>query len=218
MPLGGRHYLRARDHLGALVCHRGPQEDLLHIRRTEPGRDSQGCKAQPAASGQDHARERARPLLLQMSRLQAFRMCAAVALAIVGAVVPAAGSASSLPSAERVVGNAPIEPAYDDFDGTITYLLTPNRLAPLNPSNPLQGLNHNAVAPLYLIVYPPGTPGIFNCMGVPGNCPDHDATIAGVATSVRPAVYGTDPAAVPGHDHLVGLPHTGDFNFAWHVY
>jgi hypothetical protein len=145
-------------------------------------------------------------------------MCAAVALAIVGAVAPAAGSASSLPSGERVVGNASIEPAYDDFDGTITYLLTPNRLAPLNPSNPLQGLNHNAVAPLYLIVYPPSTPGIFNCMGVPGNCPDHDATIAGVATSVRPAVYGTDPAAVPGHDHLVGLPHTGDFNFAWHVY
>lgn len=139
-------------------------------------------------------------------------------MAVVGAAMPVAASASSLPSGERVVGNASIEPAYDDFNGSITYLLTPNKLAPLNPSNPLLNLNHNAVAPLYLIVYPPGTPGIFNCMGNPGNCPDHDPTIAGVATSVRPAVYGTNPLAVPGHDHLVGLPHTGDFNFAWHVY
>ena len=146
------------------------------------------------------------------------RLLLAIGLAAIAAVTPMAGSAASLPSGERVHGNASIEPAYDDYDGSITYLLTPNRLAPLSPTNPLLNLNGHAVAPLYLIVYPPGTAGTFNCMGVPGNCPDHDATIAGVATSVRPAVYGTDASAVPGHDHLVGLPHTGDFNFAWHVY
>ena len=146
------------------------------------------------------------------------RLGLVLALAAIAAVIPMAGLAGSLPSGERVVGNASIEPAYDDATGTITYLLTPNRLAPLSPTNPLLNLDSHAVAPLYLIVYPPGTKGTFNCMGVPGNCPDHDGAIAGVATSVRPAVYGTDAAAVPGHDHLVGLPHTGDFNFAWHVY
>lgn len=146
------------------------------------------------------------------------RLFFVAALAAVAAVMPVAATASALPSGERVVGNASIEPAYDDASGSITYLLTPNRLAPLSSTNPLLNLNSHAVAPLYLVVYPPGTPGVFNCMGVPGNCPDHDPTIAGVATSVRPSVYGTDPSAVPGHDHLVGLPHTGDFNFAWHVY
>src|SRR2546429_9021146 len=76
----------------------------------------------------------------------------------------------------------------------------------------------HAVAPLYLIVYPPGTPGTFNCMGAPGNCPDHGGVIAGVPTQVMPSVYGTDPSAVPGHDHLVGMPRTGDFNGPWRVF
>jgi hypothetical protein len=111
-----------------------------------------------------------------------------------------------------------IEPAYNDYDGSIIYLLTPNRLAPLGPNNPINNVNSHAIAPLFLVVYPPGTPGTFNCMGVPGNCPDHDGAIAGVATSVVPSVYGTNPGAVPGHDHLVGVRPTGDFNVPWHVY
>lgn len=152
-----------------------------------------------------------------MKRFRAFRSFA-VAFAMIAAALPAAASATALPSGERVAGNTSIEPAYDDSNGTITYLLTPNRLAPLGANNPINGLNSHAVAPLYLVVYPPRTPGIFNCMGVPGNCPDHDAAIAGVATQVVPSVYGSDPGAVPGHDHLVGLPRTGDFNVAWHVY
>jgi len=133
-------------------------------------------------------------------------------------LVPFSAVAAALPSGERIVGDASIEPAYNDYDGTIIYLLTPNRLAPLGPNNPINTVNPNAVAPLYLIVYPPGTPGTFNCMGVPGNCQDHDPTIAFVATSVVPSVYGADPNAVPGHDHLVGMPRTGDFNVPWHVY
>lgn len=141
-----------------------------------------------------------------------------LALAACTALAPLDAAAAAPPSGERVLGNATIEPAYDDSGAGIVYLLTPNRLAPLNPTQPINGVNSHAVAPLFLVVYPPGTGGTFNCMGVPGNCPDHDPTIAGVATGVMPNVYGTDPSSVPGHDHLVGLPRTGDFNVAWHVY
>src|SRR5260370_59788 len=121
-------------------------------------------------------------------------------------------------TAAGAAANARIGLAENDFDGTFVCRLTPNRLAPLGPSNPINGVNTHAVAPLYLIVYPPGTPGTFNCMGAPGNCPDHGGAIAGVATSVMPGVYGANPSAIPGHDHLVGMPHTGDFNVPWHVY
>lgn len=139
-------------------------------------------------------------------------------LVICVALYPFNVFADSLPTGETALGNTKIEPAYNDYNGGIVYLLTPNRLAPLNPTQPINGVNPHAVAPLFLIVYPPGTPGTFNCMGVPGNCPDHDSAIANVATAVMPDVYGTNPAAVPGHDHLVGLPLAGDFNVPWHVY
>jgi hypothetical protein len=140
-----------------------------------------------------------------------------VALAMLG-LLPSNVGADTLPSGERALGNATVEPAYNDLDGSIVYLLTPNRLAPLGADNPINAVNANAVAPLYLIVYPPGTPGTFNCMGVPGNCPDHGGVIAGVATSVESSVYGSDPGLVPGHDHLIGMPRTGDFNVPWHVW
>lgn len=146
------------------------------------------------------------------------RTVVAVGLAAAAALIPIAAAADTSPTGERALGNATIEPAYDDFDGSTVFLLTPNRLAPLVPNNPINGVDAHAVAPLYLVVYPPGTAGTFDCMGVPGNCPDHDGVIAGLATSVRPGVYGTNAAAVPGHDHLVGMPHTGDFNVPWHVY
>jgi hypothetical protein len=142
----------------------------------------------------------------------------ALASAIFAAAIPIVSQAALPPSGERQLGNVAIEPAYDDPNGNVIFLLTPNRLAPLNPTQPINGVNPHAVAPLFLVVYPPGTPGTFNCMGVPGNCPDHNPTIASVATAVLPGVYGSDAAAVPGHDHLVGMPHTGDFNVPWHVY
>ena len=129
-------------------------------------------------------------------------------------------TASGLPSGERFVGNAAqghgaaIEPAYDYNTGNLTYILTPTG-APF-PSK----ANANAVAPLFIVVYPASYPGwTLSCMGVPGNCPDHDGLIAGAATAIEPGVYGSDPAAVPGHDHLIGLANTGgDWNVAWHVY
>jgi hypothetical protein len=155
---------------------------------------------------------------MMINRFQLNRAFLASALAAVACVVPVAGSADALPSGEHLLGNVAIEPAYDDYNGSIVYLLTPNRLAPLGANNPINNVNPHAVAPLYLVVYPPGTAGTFNCMGVPGNCPDHDGAIAGVATGVMPDVYGTDASRVPGHDHLVGMPRTGDFNVAWRVY
>ena len=99
-----------------------------------------------------------------MFRVGAVRIGLVLALAAVAAVAPVAGSAAAVPSGERVLGNASIEPAYDDYNGAFTYLLTPNRLAPLGANNPINKVNNHAVAPLYLVVYPPGTPGIFNCM------------------------------------------------------
>jgi hypothetical protein len=142
--------------------------------------------------------------------------------AMVTALVVAAGpaQATGLPTGERFLGNASqgrgavIEPAYDLNTGALTYILTPTG-APF-PS----AANEHAVAPLYIVVYPSTYPGwTLSCMGVPGNCPDHDGLIAGAATAVEPGVYGTDPGAVPGHDHLIGLAKSGgDWNVAWHVW
>jgi hypothetical protein len=122
----------------------------------------------------------------------------------------------SNPTGEREVGKAAVEPAYDDVTGELIYILTPEK-APL-PTH----ANAHAIAPLYIVAYPQGsavaTGQALNCEGVPGNCPDHDGLIAQVATSAEPGVYGSDPAAVPGHDHLLAPPAGhGDFNVAWEV-
>ena len=123
-------------------------------------------------------------------------------------------ASSTLPSGERHFGQVSVEPAYNSVTGTLIFLLTPD-----NAPNPSHANAAHATAPLYLVEYPPGsTVGTMNCMGVPGNCPDHDGAVAGLATNVMPGVYGTNPAAVPGHDHLVAPPASGgDFNIAWEV-
>jgi hypothetical protein len=125
----------------------------------------------------------------------------------------AQATSSALPSGERLLGQSSIEPAYEDVSGRLIFLSTPIR-SPF-PTH----TSEHAVAPLYLVEYPPGsTVGTMNCMGVPGNCPDHDIEVATAATTIMPLVYGTDPAAVPGHDHLVSGPAShGDFNVAWEV-
>lgn len=135
-------------------------------------------------------------------------------------VVPAAtGDPPPPPSGEHVVGHGhgkvAIEPTYDDMTGNIIYLSTPFQNGKLANTH----TNYHSVAPLYLVEYPPGsTVGTLNCMGIPGNCPDHDLAVASVATSIMPGVYGTDPTALPGHDHLVAPPASkGDFNVAWEV-
>ena len=127
--------------------------------------------------------------------------------------VSLATAAASLPSGERLLGQVSIEPAYDDQTGTLVYLATP-----IKSPFPTHTSSH-AVAPLYLVEYPPGSNvGTLNCMGVPGNCPDHDGEVAGAAVQIMPGVYGNDPTVVPGHDHLVATPASGgDFNVAWEV-
>jgi len=123
------------------------------------------------------------------------------------------------PSGERLVGQSLIEPAYDDLTGEIIYLLTPQ-----NSPFPTHTSEH-AVAPLYLVLYPPGSTVLnshnLNCAH---NCPDHDNLVAAVGTGSIPggppgipSVYGTNPLAVPGHDHLVAHGAHGDFNVAWDV-
>jgi hypothetical protein len=119
-------------------------------------------------------------------------------------------AASGIPTGETQLGKTLIEPAYDDITGNIIYLLTPEK-APF----PTHTSTH-AVAPLWLVEYPVGsTVGTLNCMGVPGNCPDHDGAVAGAAAQFMPNVYG---AGTIGHDHLVAPPgHQGDFNISWEV-
>lgn len=128
-----------------------------------------------------------------------------------GAPAASIAATPTIVSGERQFGGASVEPAYDDQTGTLVYLLTPQG-APF----PSKANAAHATAPLYLVEYPAGsTAGIVNCMGVPGNCPDHDAEVAGFAMGMQPTVYG---AGVIGHDHLVAPPASGgDFNVAWEV-
>jgi hypothetical protein len=146
--------------------------------------------------------------------LRAVKVIAVAATSIVVAGVGVApASSDGLPSGERLVGHghAAVEPAYNADTGALMYLLTPAG-APLPAIS-----NSHARSPLYLVEYPPGYDGTLNCMGVPGNCPDHDGLVAGVATGAMPSVYGTDPTALPGHDHIADPPGAPDWNVAWEV-
>jgi hypothetical protein len=122
-------------------------------------------------------------------------------------------AASGIATGERTVGNQSIEPAYNADSGELMFLLTPEG-APL-PSK----ANGHATSPLYLVEYPIGSTaagsGAYNCAGVPGNCPDHDANVANAAAGIMPAVYGH---GVLGHDHIADPPGKPDFNVAWEVW
>jgi len=99
-------------------------------------------------------------------------------------------------SGQRAYGQVTIEPAVDDATGNEIFLHTPNNV-PM-PSHAAQ----RAHAPLYMVLYPTASTidaNILNCQ--PTNC-DHAQTFA---------------YPLKGHDHLVGMPHTGDFNVAWDV-
>ncbi len=110
----------------------------------------------------------------------------------------AASSNAQLPwfSGQRAFGQATVEPAVDLATGDEIFLLTPNN-TPM-PVNAAQ----RAHAPLFLVLYPEASTidaDTLNCQ--PTNC-DHAQTFA---------------YPLKGHDHLVGVPHTGDFNVAWDV-
>jgi hypothetical protein len=151
---------------------------------------------------------------MESGKLSKFRLglLAPVFVTLVIAV-PHATASDPLPTGEVTLGQATIEPAYNDIDGTLIYLLTPNK------AHENANAAH-AVAPLYLIMYPTsaaGLAGTVNCQHQPAdNCPDHGPAVSGLAQAAVPSVYS---AGVWGHDHLVAAPPSppaaGDFNIAW---
>lgn len=99
-------------------------------------------------------------------------------------------------SGQRTFGQVTIEPAVDAATGNEIFLLTPNNVPLPSKAAP------RAHAPLFLVLYPASSTidaNTLNCQ--PVNC-DHVQTFA---------------YPLMGHDHLVGVPHTGDFNVAWDV-
>jgi hypothetical protein len=99
-------------------------------------------------------------------------------------------------SGQRAYGQVTVEPAVDDATGNEIFLHTPNNVPMPSHAAP------RAHAPLYLVLYPTASSidaNTLNCQ--PTNC-DHAQTFA---------------YPLKGHDHLVGVPHTGDFNVAWDV-
>lgn len=130
------------------------------------------------------------------------RMTALAAAAVLLLVAATPTSATTWYSGQRIFGAVSVEPAVNDANGAEVFLLTPAK-APTNA-------NAVAHAPLYLVLYPNAstlTASELNCQ--PTNC-DH---VPGFGPYDNPLAGG-----LKGHDHLVGMPHTGDWNFAWDVY
>jgi hypothetical protein len=128
-----------------------------------------------------------------MTLRRVFPLIAAVAMLAAVMAVPAATGDSGPPTGETMLGNSSIEPAYNADTGTILYLSTPVK----SPFPTHTGAS--AVSPLYLVEYPPGTNfGVhLNCEGVPGNCPDHDLDVAGVATGTPRSTPVSHPFTAP---------------------
>lgn len=122
----------------------------------------------------------------------------AVAFALAFVLLDQGTALASTPwySGQRAFAQVTVEPAVDLANGGEIFLLTPNK-APL-PSKAADV----ATAPLYLPLYPASSTipaDTLNC--TPTNC-DH----------VQSFIY-----PLKGHDHLVGVAPTGDFNVAWDV-
>ena len=136
-----------------------------------------------------------------MGPFNRLRFAPAVTIATLGlalTMAPLSASAGSTPSGMVAFGQVTVEPAVNDANGATVFLLTPNK-APF----PSKANAAHATAPLYLPVYPVGStidPSTLNCR--PTNC-----------NHVQSFFY-----PIIGHDHLVGVNPTGDFNVAWHVW
>lgn len=134
---------------------------------------------------------------------------------VVCALLPLWAFASDpLPSGEVQLGQSILEPAYNDANGSLIYILTPIHA-------PLKLKTHTPLAPLYVILYPnsvAGPIGTVNCAHQPvDNCPDHGPALAGLAEATQPVVYAS---GVWGHDHILAAPPAppptgGDFNVQW---
>ena len=161
-----------------------------------------------------------------------------------GLANPVMSSASSTPSGQVMIGSTTltipsnggypyftggggsVEPAYNDANGSLLYLLTPTKTNVQLSSKIVQDSTDIAfpfphpvnVAPLFLPVYPTSSgidPATLNCAHVPAdNCPDHGPAVSdAVQFGIDPGIYG---AGVIGHDHLIGVAATkGDWNIIW---
>ncbi len=123
-------------------------------------------------------------------------------------------------SGQRVFAQVEVEPAINSANGSTVFLLTPLKSPFPSKSNP------RASAPMYLPVYPTTSTvnaSSLNCQ--PFNC-DHVNVVPfpapgyenGGATCTKYGFADGGCALTKGHDHLIGVPPTGDFNVAWHVY
>jgi hypothetical protein len=142
--------------------------------------------------------------------LRRITLLVASASLVLAAVAAVPGGATSIPSGQRTLGQAVLEPVYNDEQaGQIGYILQPEHTAQPVNADP------TAWAPFYLVVYPVGSTAgtTFLCQHLPvENCPTHGDGIAALAQSMEPSVYG---AGVIGHDHLMDFPGGADFNIAW---
>ncbi len=122
-------------------------------------------------------------------------------------------------SGQTAFAKVTTEPAVDLATGNTIFLLTPDKAPFPAKANP------RAVAPLYLPAYPSTStinPALLNCQ--PHNC-DHVNVLPfpapgypnGGESCTHWGLPANGCALIIGHDHLVGVPHTGDFNIAWHV-
>ena len=144
---------------------------------------------------------------------------AAVIVAASSLCVP--GKALAIDTGQTTFGQSAVEPALDDSSGNTIYLLTPLK-------NPFPSKsNTKASAPMYIVVYPLiSTVPDFELNCQPTNC-DHlnvlpfpDSDYGALPGSDKACVdfnAGSPCSPVKGHDHLVGVDPTGDFNVAWHV-
>lgn len=126
-------------------------------------------------------------------------------------------AADPQPSGEVQLGQSIVEPAYNDANGSLIYILTP-----INA--PFKLKTHTPLAPLYVIIYPNSAAsliGTVDCAHQPDdNCPDHGPALAGLAEAEQPTVYAS---GVWGHDHILAAPPAppsrgGDFNVQWEPY
>ena len=136
-----------------------------------------------------------------------------VLLVAMGALLTGVTAADAqVPSGERQLGRAIIEPGYDDRTGELIYIMTP--MGTPSPSH----ANAHAISPLFIVVYPNAAAdavGTMNCAHEGGdNCGDHGPGIADLAQATVPNVYGD---GVWGHDHIMNGTGGSDFNVTWQV-
>ncbi len=143
------------------------------------------------------------------------------AVFVVAAAVSLLGfaTAAHAQSGQTAFGQSTVEPAVDDATGNTIFLITPSKGPFPSASNP------RAWAPMYIPMYPTSStidPSNLDCQ--PSNC-DHLNVLPFVApgyqnggqTCTKYGLPADQCSLVIGHDHLVGVPPTGDFNVSWNV-